>query len=1232
MTVTIEQIPRGPLPAWVFNHSIEQAIDPRNRTEGGPSRLLFLHSSSLARDRFLSTVIDKIGIIDRTNHLTLGGLTKKLFADFREPRVLPSNPALEQTIHRLMQIKAAELAFPVLHPHPDWEWPIAKTQNLLELDSVLRFQNAPLDVLEEHLSGLHTVLDIVEKQLNGTHPNRLLPRLLAALLDKNRAVFTLEHLDGIVLLDQSPTLVPIHAEILRAISSRVPIHQLCYSGSQRLGMHGWLLEDIPPVKTLDDLPEWIPPHPIGSQDPDVPLHRIHVRKNGDSPAALGRIVSQAIDSGIEDIVIVHPNGVELPRSHLDQLKALGHHSPRATIPLRGSPFVHWLAAIVGLSHGEDGFSLERILALAVQRTVRIFNPEEVESHPVWHDLSPLPDRDSLDSLARDRRLIGGAGVLGDWLRALSAETDDSVQGKRLEATQWWFLNLLGAMYPILDESDAQVLMEKSNHVGCSSGELLPFEIIEGTPDEWLDQVIGMIDHAALPSRFDGTIEDGVIGLQTLLSTVSSLRENEQAVGLNPIVEPRGWRDQIISMIESAELQNSSKPVERFILCSPQDALGCHANLVIVLDPLADNWDLRVRLPPLLSEEERQYLGILRPDGPIREARHYLSALLHAGKEVIVIDSTHIDESTPPVAPFAEWCREGRWESNPPSILSKDIGKTEGWTWETIDELDCLIAESTSVFSYPIEDPSMVVERSHGISRQENRENQGSRLLQRKDPDSNFPLSETAILARYERDLMSDRMRRQPLVINSDTVYHPETVRTRVVSTRNMAIVPMAKHRKVTLPVMNPEWPVLGGPSSTGESSSVSIDPRPISPASIQVDSMDHRMGKTAELKWSVPKVWSPSRLRVWLQCARRGWLSKALDASADDLPDDELDNRVRGNLVHEVYEGLIEGSLGMKRSVPRTNFSIPSVDRSSLSDESLMTSMAQLLDAHAPWLVRSDVVTEERLRDLVGLTEQEWRAWLVSGDDMNPAGRFARIIEAERTLSDAIPLVMEYQIGSSIEREEGQSVRSPHIELDQQEGCSTIRINGWIDRVDLIPWDVEGTLVNDSGSDSVIPLEGDPNWTPKRLVAIRDMKSAEINRKRTKHHELLFEDIQLALYARAWEIEHPGDQVIAAGVTDIGLKTEHFLEIDLDWKEHLAQFSIGQQTEDLTGIFRFPSSNPGTGKESAFRPWMSHRVEAVQRVVNAAISGYAIPNPDRFCNYCDVKSICGLSHLGGDFR
>ena len=437
---------------------------------------------------------------------------------------------------------------------------------------------------------------------------------------------------------------------------------------------------------------------------------------------------------------------------------------------------------------------------------------------------------------------------------------------------------------------------------------------------------------------------------------------------------------------------------------------------------------------------------------------------------------------------------------------------------------------------------------------------------------------------------------------------------------------------MTLPVENPEWPVLGGVSSTGASSSVSIDPRPISPDLIDIESMDHRMGGTLELEWSTSKIWSPSRLRVWLQCARRGWLSKALDASADDLPDDELDNRVRGILIHEVYEGMIEDSLGMKRSVERTEFSIPSVGASCISDESLMTYMAQLLDVHAPWLVRSDVVTEERLRDLVGMREHEWRDWLVSGVDMNPAGRFARIIEAERTLSDAIPLVMEHQIGSSIEREGDEQFRSPHIELDQHEGKPAIRINGWIDRVDLIPWDGDGTLVNESGSNSVIPLEGDSDWIPRRLVAIRDMKSAETNRKRKKHHELLFEDIQLALYARAWEIEHPGDQVIAAGVTDIGLDTEHFLEIDLDWKEHLEQFSIGEQTEDLTGIFRFPSSVPGTGKESAFRPWISNRVEAVQRVVNAAMSGQAIPNPDRFCNYCDVKSICGLSHLGGDFR
>ena len=65
------------------------------------------------------------------------------------------------------------------------------------------------------------------------------------------------------------------------------------------------------------------------------------------------------------------------------------------------------------------------------------------------------------------------------------------------------------------------------------------------------------------------------------------------------------------------------PHSTVLVKTPDDLLGCRASRVIVVEPTAQEWDLRVTIPPLLYEEERQRLGILRPDGPIRHARHLL---------------------------------------------------------------------------------------------------------------------------------------------------------------------------------------------------------------------------------------------------------------------------------------------------------------------------------------------------------------------------------------------------------------------------------------------------------------------------------------------------------------------------------------------------------------------------------------------------------------------------------
>ena len=260
MEITLEQIPRGPLPEWILQHAIQQTIDPRPISEGGPSRILFIHSSALSRDKFLNQISSSTGIVDRSSHLTLNGLCTKIYADLREPRMLPDGPSLELAIHSIMEKKASQLEFPLLHPIEDRKWPISKTRTLLRLNSALRRNNAPIDTLTEHLQGVQSSIDEIEKVLAGSHLSRFYSRLIDGLENVEKTIFTFDLVDGIILMNHSPNIDPIYLKILRCISLRIPIHQLCYPGSHRLGYHGLLIDDIHPVKSSVDLPSWIPSH------------------------------------------------------------------------------------------------------------------------------------------------------------------------------------------------------------------------------------------------------------------------------------------------------------------------------------------------------------------------------------------------------------------------------------------------------------------------------------------------------------------------------------------------------------------------------------------------------------------------------------------------------------------------------------------------------------------------------------------------------------------------------------------------------------------------------------------------------------------------------------------------------------------------------------------------------------------------------------------------------------
>ena len=134
-----------------------------------------------------------------------------------------------------------------------------------------------------------------------------------------------------------------------------------------------------------------------------------------------------------------------------------------------------------------------------------------------------------------------------------------------------------------------------------------------------------------------------------------------------------------------------------------------------------------------------------------------------------------------------------------------------------------------------------------------------------------------------------------------------------------------------------------------------------------------------------------------------------------------------------------------------------------------------------------------------------------------------------------------------------------------------------------------------------------------------------------RHTAGLFKEIQLALYARAWEIAHPGDRVIGVGISEVGDDTEHYVEIDPEFTFLEPAFNLGKRTTFSENHFRLP--NEGTDPESnSFRAWMSSRITAAFRARDASESGWNHPTPGPHCSYCSLASACSSASIGGDFK
>lgn len=1194
--VTSEEVAPGALPSWLWDHMLAQCRDPRPYSNGGPARILVIYSSDEARRECLERLADEGVVIDRTLHHTLESLETSLLADLRLPRALSISGAWQVVLNEECSRAARRLEFPILNPIETMEWNIHRTRALASLHSVLAREGKLAEFEGPGIDSFSRIIRRLETRIGGTHPDFVTSRVVSGLLESDNPPFGLREVDGIILANHAPMMGQLRRELVLAIAKHRPVHQLEYPGNFRLGIHGEHILDEQFVRSPNDLPDWVPAHVPLAQNAEWEECGQQVRARVQREEhSIGHAIDE-VDSFLAkktdaEIIIIDPNLSENQQRWKRNLSHLGVPIGAVESMAVTQPIGHWLRAVSGICHGPNSFSLEALRALGVQDSVELFDPPA--SHPSDSRITPEIDADMLTQLARNEHVLGGVGALYRWLETLAREPilDGSVRAERdaraKESCQWFVLCLAESNRALLNHTEKKLLDDLEVWRGCFTGESLPRPARTESGDDWLAAILARAD-------LDMTAADGgkavpAAVVQALVDALNRLRRMQESAKHTP---PKGGRDWVEEfdqlLISTAVPHGGSKYRSNVRLLTPEAALGCTADLIVIANSSSLSWNLSVPRYAFLGEEDRHELDILRPDTPIRRARHHLNHLLCAARRRLVIIDPSLDDATPAAAPIREWATR----------------------MDPANSLEPLVSGQHSK-----QDPRRV------------RRNDGDSLSDMQAP-SRSPLNPLAVTIPLDVKMQRDLENRQPVTGNTED-YLPEEARPFLTYLKKDSLLTKPPTNKVT-PRAAKSWPTLGAKYNATKSTTT-LDPRPFLPESTDCEPFDSRHGRLENFKLEIPR-WSASRLKDWQTCPRLGWTKHVLGAQEEEEQEEDVDPRTHGELLHEVHHHLLAHELGMVEGRERTIEEIRSGDhpvniaRSRKSDEELQARALIELDVLAPWLDRSDAVSTSRLRMLTGMSNREWNDWLVKQDSTPAAGRVGTIVRSERALRDSIPVAFEWNTfdfdAAGIEIDLSANLTSP-----SKQNLDPIRLSGYIDRVDLLPFsDNPLDLVDESGSDSVAPMRiRGTDWRPKRLVIIRDLKTTESKTGEERHEIGMLEEVQLALYSRAWEIAHPGDLVVAAGISSMGHFTDHIIEMSGHLPSGSLNLQFGERSELTSSRHRFPDEGPNPPSDP-FRAWLAHRLSTALGVADGAARGIVNPTPSEVsCRFCPVKSLCPVS-------
>lgn len=1200
--LSMETVPAGrAIPEWLFS-ALQSAAK---------SRLLIIHSSEHARRQAIDALLDTQGggILDTTYHLTLDRLISQLHLDLRLPKILVDDALLFERTHAALCAAAKALEFPLLHPDPQITWSRGKSEHLLELHSGLMGLESPWSWDEDPgAKQCDEVLRRLQQQYGGIHPARREYELFSALDNVGDSVlFSLSESDGIIMLDHPPGLKEIQLSILRTLSNLVPIHQLVNPGSYRLGHHGEFIADIHPCRSSKELPEWVPSHRVWLSDqPDwlSPIgqkrkseyHRIQVESNAHCDYAVLELIAD-----LTEVTIVSSTADSLIKRIGPQLEEMGIQLEKPPEPVLNMAAIARLLSIMKLGHGQDAWSLAKVSGFSRQVSLPLDLAEIFAvDHPTDPTLHPRLHLDLISELARGFHLLGGRGALRRWLGALSSSSyrphrDVKTRMRQQEESQWWFACMACWLAPLLEDDEHHELL--SGLIGCFSAEKLPLPKGQVDGNSWLCNLRRSLE--------EDTAAEIIEAIDTLIEQSQVLSRGLCAGEFITVVESLTGK----TMLEPRRSGDSSLRI-----CSIDQIHGVELDCVILTDIDGDSWSMKDKGIPWMDEESRIRLGLARPDEAMRRGRHHLRHLLNSCKRLVIIDPSP-EEGIELSGPMAEWFttlkRADKMELlrvAPPSIPEsrwQKGGEGRSWAWRGRDDGNWLTLRRVIIEPKDGDFHTIISGRRQrdkqqraGIAASENR-------LPQLTPfriGNIAAAAESAIINDISSRFQTDVMLEEGELLSVSRVLE-------LVDAKPLRLLPNNRHP--ALGRDETQWPHLGKMAKHGIG--VGIDPRPIQVNPLGEPTIDVRIGR-AKKQLIIPSVWSASRLQQWLDCPRRAWFSNHLGAGTRDSVEEDLASSIRGDLIHLSEEALIRTHLGECEQPTPMHLGPISIDDKGW--EAILETLAE----RAPWMRRGDAIAFHRVRDMIGSTPEQWRLWLDDEIDIPQGGRLGRMLDSDLELHDVAPIHSEWCVGLD-------GVDPALLSLPEDDRNMSFR--GRVDRVDEI---LGLDRFKDENSTEVIPLdlELDSPFKAKRLVIIRDLKTMEgagDDGKGEKHKKSIFTDLQLALYARAWEVCNPGDRVIGVGITAVGKETIHRVEIDPQFSSHLTDYDIGEQTSHTHLHYRLPNEDL-PAHSNPFRAWMRERLTTALRIEDSARSGNIPPNPSMACNHCPVANACPSSKAG----